>query len=121
MNNLNSIVLEGRLVRDSLFAVTPKGTSTSVFTLATNRTFKYDKDAELAKEETFFFEIKVFGKLAEICRDKGKKGRGVRVVGGLVQLRWTDEKTGEHKEQIYIEAEHVEYRPDDGKTETVKV
>jgi len=109
MNNLNSILIEGTLVRDAKFDVTPKGKSTSTFALASNRFFKQDEDAEIEKEVSFF-EIQVFGKLAEVCSNKGKKGRGVRVVGRLVQHRWTDEKTNEHKEKIFIEAEHVEFR-----------
>ncbi|MDR0998750.1 MAG: single-stranded DNA-binding protein, partial [Treponema sp.] len=37
MNNLNSILIEGNLVRDPLLRSTPKGTQVCTFTLASNR------------------------------------------------------------------------------------
>jgi single-strand DNA-binding protein len=42
MNNLNSILIEGNLVRDPLLRSTPKGTQVCTFTLASNRFFKQD-------------------------------------------------------------------------------
>ena len=108
MNNLNSILIEGNMVRDPQFKITPKGTSLCTFTLASNRYCKNDNGIE---REVFFFDVETWAKLAETCNEIGKKGRGIRVVGWLKQERWqgTDGKPREH---ISITAEHVEFRPE---------
>jgi primosomal replication protein N len=84
MNNLNSILIEGNLVRDPEFRSTPKGTALCKFSLASNRFFRQDSDLE---KEVSFFEAEAWGKLAETCNNQGRKGRGVRVVGRLKQER----------------------------------
>jgi hypothetical protein len=85
MNNLNSILLEGHLVRDPDFRITAKGTPLCTFALASNRYFK--QDAELEKEVSYF-NVETWAKLAESVKQLGHKGRGVRVVGRLKQERW---------------------------------
>ncbi|MDR2477638.1 MAG: single-stranded DNA-binding protein [Treponema sp.] len=108
MNNLNSILIEGNLVRDPLLRSTPKGTSVCTFSLASNRFFKQDAGLE---KEVSFFEVETWARLAEACHSLGKKGRGVRVVGRLKQDRWTG-SDGKAHSRISIVAEHVEFRPE---------
>jgi single-strand DNA-binding protein len=108
MNNLNSILIEGNLVRDPLMRTTPKGTSVCSFTLASNRFFKQDSGLE---KEVGFFEVETWAKLAEHCYGQGRKGRGVRVVGRLKQDRWSG-SDGKPHSRIAIVAEHAEFRPD---------
>ena len=108
MNNLNSILIEGNLVRDPLYRSTTKGTPLCTFSLATNRFYKQDSQLE---KEVSFFDVETWGKLAETCNNLGKKGRGVRVVGRLKQDRWTG-NDGKQKSRIAIVAEHVEFRPE---------
>jgi single-strand DNA-binding protein len=108
MNNLNSILIEGNLVRDPLFRATPKGTPVCTFSLASNRFFRQDTGLE---KEVSFFEVETWAKLAEACSNLGKKGRGVRVVGRLKQDRWTG-TDGKPRSRIAIVAEHVEFRPE---------
>jgi single-strand DNA-binding protein len=110
MNNLNSILIEGNLVRDPVFNTTPKGTPLCTFTLASNRFFKQDGGADFEKEVSFF-DIETWAKLAESCYNLGHKGRGVRVVGRLKQDRWTGSDEKAHS-KIVIIAEHVEFRPE---------
>jgi single-strand DNA-binding protein len=107
MNNLNSILIEGNIMRDPQLRSTPKGTSVCTFSLASNRFFKQDSGFE---KEVSFFEVETWAKLAEACNKQGKKGRGVRVVGRLKQDRWTG-NDGKQESRIYIVAEHVEFRP----------
>ncbi|MDR1099929.1 MAG: single-stranded DNA-binding protein [Treponema sp.] len=114
MNNLNSILIEGNLVRDPLFRSTPKGTPVCTFCLASNRFFKQDSGLE---KEVSFFDVETWAKLAEHCYNLGHKGRGVRVVGRLKQERWTG-SDGKSRSRITIVAEHVEFRPDFKKEET---
>jgi single-strand DNA-binding protein len=108
MNNLNSILIEGNLVRDPLLRSTPKGTQVCTFTLASNRFFKQDSGLE---REVGYFDVETWSKVAESCHDLGHKGRGVRVVGRLKQSRWNG-TDGKNHSRVTIVAEHVEFRPD---------
>jgi len=108
MNNLNSILIEGNLVRDPLLRSTQKGTQVCNMCLASNRYYKQDTGFE---KEVSFFDIETWAKLAEACYAKGKKGRGVRVVGRLKQNRWSDPEGKSHS-KVTIVAEHVEFRPE---------
>ncbi|MDR0599712.1 MAG: single-stranded DNA-binding protein [Treponema sp.] len=108
MNNLNSILIEGNLVRDPLYRSTPKGTPVCTFTLASNRFFKQDSGLE---KEVGFFDVETWARLAETCNSLGHKGRGVRVVGRLKQERWNG-MDGKSHSRVTIVAEHVEFRPE---------
>jgi single-strand DNA-binding protein len=108
MNNLNSILIEGNLVRDPLLRSTPKGTQICTFSLASNRYYKQDSNLE---KEVSFFDVETWAKLAEHCYSSGHKGRGVRVVGRLKQERWNG-SDGKAHSRVTIVAEHVEFRPE---------
>ena len=107
MNNLNSILVEGNLVRDPELAYSTKGTAVCKFSVACNRFFKQDDETQ---KEVSFFDISCWTRLAEVCSEYLKKGRGVRVVGRLKQDRWTD-ADGKPRSRIEIVAEHVEFKP----------
>jgi single-strand DNA-binding protein len=107
MNNLNSILIEGNLTRDPELSYTTKGTAVCKFSVACNRFYK--QDDELQKEVSFV-DVCTWTKLAEVCSEYLKKGRGVRVVGRLKQDRWTDQEGKSHS-RIFIVAEHVEFKP----------
>ncbi|MDT4762313.1 single-stranded DNA-binding protein [Sphaerochaeta sp. PS] len=110
MNNLNSVLLEGNLVRDpEKVLVGSNGSVMGRFSIAVNRYYKNAK-AE-AVEEVMYIGVQVWGGLAEGCLNYLKKGRGVRVVGRLRQERWTD-KDGDNREKILVVAEHVEFKPE---------
>ena len=113
MNNLNSILIEGNMVRDPLLRSIPKGTQICTFSLASNRFFKQDSGLE---KEVSFFDIESWAKLADHCYSMGRKGRGVRVVGRLKQDRWNS-ADGKSHSRITIVAEHVEFRSDFKKEE----
>ena len=107
MNNLNSILVEGNLVKDPELSYTPKGTAVCKFTVACNRAFKQDDQLQ---KEVSFFDVSTWTRLAEVCGEYLKKGRGVRVVGRLKQDKWTD-ADGKPHSRIFIVAEHVEFKP----------
>ena len=108
MNNLNSVLIEGNMVRDPQIRSTPKGTQVCNFSIASNRFYRQDSNLE---KETGFFDVEAWGKLADACSNQGRKGRGVRVVGRLKQGRWTGDD-GKNHSKVSIVAEHVEYRAD---------
>ncbi len=107
MNNLNSILLEGNLVRDPELNFTAKGTPVCSFSVASNRYFKQDDEMQ---QEVSYFDVTTWSKLAEVCKEYLTKGRGVRVVGRLKQDRWTNEE-GKTRSKVHIIAEHVEFKP----------
>ena len=113
MNNLNSILIEGNLVKDTLITNTEAGSTKCSFTIATNRFYRRDDGIE---KEVSFFDVEAWSKTAEGCHAKGYKGRGVRVVGRLKQSRWIDAR-GQSHSRIFIVAEHIEFRPDFAKQE----
>jgi single-strand DNA-binding protein len=108
MNNLNSIIIEGNMVRDPLLRSTAKGTSLCTFSIASNRFYKQDSGLE---NEVSFFDVETWSQLAESCYDLGHKGRGVKVVGRLKQARWNG-PDGKPRSRVAIVAEHVEFRPE---------
>jgi single-strand DNA-binding protein len=107
VNNLNSILIEGNLVRDPELSYTTKGTAVCKFSVASNRFFKQEQEMQ---KEVSFFDVSTWARLAEVCGEYLKKGRGVRVVGRLKQDRWTDQEGKPHS-RVHIIAEHVEFKP----------
>ena len=108
MNNLNSVLIEGNMVRDPIVRSTPKGTQVCNFSIASNRYYRQDTNFE---KEVGFFDVEAWGRLVDTCISQGRKGRGVRVVGRLKQGRWTGDD-GKNHSRVSIVAEHVEYRAD---------
>jgi len=108
MNNLNSVLIEGNVVRDPQSRTTGSGSVVCNFTMASNRFYKKGNSME---KEVGFFDVEAWGKMGENCLNQGRKGRGVRVVGRLKQDRWSG-VDGKNHSKIKIVAEHCEWRPD---------
>ncbi|MBB5225816.1 single-stranded DNA-binding protein [Treponema ruminis] len=109
MNQMNQILIEGRVVRDCHVKATPKGTRVCTVPIATNRSYK-DMNGEF-QTEVAFFDVEAWGEnfSSRIAR-MATKGRGLRVVGRLKQERW---KTPEGKSlsKVFIVAEHIDFQP----------
>jgi single-strand DNA-binding protein len=75
--------------------------------VASNRFFKHEEEMQ---KEVSYFDVSTWARLAEVCGEYLKKGRGVRIVGRLKQDRWTDPDGKQHS-RIEIVAEHVEFKP----------
>ena len=76
MNNLNSILLEGNLVRDPELRYTPSdGTApgTALCTLVVSSVRMYKRDGERT-EDVSFIEATTAGKLATVCAEHLTKG-----------------------------------------------
>ena len=113
MNNLNSVLIEGTLVKDAVTGAAPQGKAVCAFTIESSRYRKGDAGIE---KETGHFDVQAFGKLAERARSYAHEGRGVRVVGRLKQEHRTS-FDGKTISRIFIVAEHIECRPDDFKAD----
>jgi single-strand DNA-binding protein len=100
MENLNSILIEGILVDNP--ELTEEKKKFCLFTIASK------SECEKHKAETII-DIVAYGEMAVSCQRIGREGRGVRVVGKLKQRnKQSNDPTPPH----YIEAEHVEFKPE---------
>jgi single-stranded DNA-binding protein len=97
MNNLNSVLIEGKVLYD----LDTTGTI-SKFIIESRGFYHSYKTNELT-EYISNFSIKCYGRLAEICNKDLVAGKEIRVVGHLAQKK-LDGKT-------WIIAEHVEIKP----------
>ncbi len=119
MKSLNSLIIEGNMVRDPILKNTVNGTALCAFSIASNRNYK--KNDEFV-QETSYFDVESWGNLAKLCEENGVKGRGVRVVGRIKQDRWVG-SDGKNYNKVKVVAEHVEFKPifkKKAKDETVK-
>lgn len=107
MNTINSIVIEGRLVRDPVLKLMPNGTEVCSFSLATNRYYMSNNEKV---NETSFFDVETWAETAKLCSTDGRKGRGVRIVGRLKQDRWKG-NDGKNYSRIKVVADNVAFRP----------
>jgi len=104
MNNLNSVLLEGNLVRDPEVRSVSTGANLCSFTIATNRMYKSGNEF---KKEVSYIDVTAWGKTAEICAKSLTKGSGVRVIGSLKQNMWKG-SDGKNHSKIVVNAMQVE-------------
>ncbi|MEZ0360486.1 MAG: single-stranded DNA-binding protein [Hydrogenobacter sp.] len=100
---LNKVLIIGRLTKDPVVRYLPSGSQTTEFSIAYNRRYKVGEEW---KEESHFFDVKAYGKLAENLGTKISKGYTVVIEGRLTQDRWTD-KEGKAQSRVRIVAEAV--------------
>jgi len=86
MVSLNRVMLIGNLGSEPEMRFTPNGNPVTTFRVATNRSFS-TPDGE-RKEETEWFTVVAWGKLAEQCNQFLAKGRLVYAEGRLHTRNW---------------------------------
>jgi single-strand DNA-binding protein len=91
-NDINKVVVVGRLVRDPELRQVGSGTSLCKISIANGRNYTVNGER---KEETSYFNCTAWGKQAEIINQYCRKGKQVAIEGRLQQNRWqgTDGKT----------------------------
>ena len=104
--NLNTVNIFGNLTRDPETRALPSGTSVCRLGIANNRIFT--KNGERVTEVSYF-DVDVWGAVAENCVKYLKKGSGVIVEGRLRQDRW--EKDGKAQSRVTITANAVHFMP----------
>lgn len=107
MNNLNTVLMEGTLIRDPERSNQVTGSSQCRLSLANNR-YYFGKNGKWVQDASFF-TVWVSGPVAESCLKFLRKGRGIRIVGRLKQLRYS--MGGISREKVAILAEHIEFQP----------
>lgn len=80
--NLNLVMVSGRLVADPELRYTPKGTAVCSFRMAVSRYYR-DREASGFKEETSFFNVVVWDRMAEMAGERLRKGSPVLIEGTL--------------------------------------
>ena len=100
--NYNKVILVGRLVKEPETFMLQSGSQVSNLVLAYNRSYKTQDGTW--RDENHFFEIKVFGKLAERVIPRLGKGDLILVEGRLHQDKWNDRETGEPRSKIRVVA-----------------
>lgn len=103
MNDLNHVVLIGRLTRDAEIRYTQGGMAITGFSIAVNRRIK---KGDQWQDEANFFDCTLFGKSAESMTKYLTKGQQIAVDGELKQDRW--EKNGEKHTRIQIVCNSVQ-------------
>ncbi len=107
--SLNSVNMMGNLTRDPEIRYTPAGKAVCNLSIANNRV--YTKNGEKVQEVSFF-DVEVWGAMAENCTKYLKKGSGIIVEGRLRQDRW--EKDGKTQSRVRISANNVHFMPKKG-------
>lgn len=98
--SINSVVLTGRLTKDVDLRVTNSGKNVARFTLAVDRNYKSDQQAD-------FFTVSVWGKQAENTATYCHKGSLVGVQGHLRSGSY--DKNGQKVYFVDIEADSVQF------------
>ncbi len=78
----HKVILIGNLGRDPELRYTPQGTPVTTFTVATNRV--YTNAAGEQTQETVWFRVSAWGRLAETCNQYLRRGMRVYIEGRLV-------------------------------------
>lgn len=86
MASLNKIMIIGNVGSDPEMRYTPNGSAVTSFSIATNR--RYTTSDGEQKEETEWFRVSAWNKLAEICNQYLSKGRQTYVEGRLHSTTW---------------------------------
>jgi single-strand DNA-binding protein len=100
---LNKVLIIGNLVRDPVINFLPSGTQVVEFSIAYNRRFKVNDEW---REETHYFDVRAYGRLAETLGTRLSKGYMVVIEGSLRQDRWID-KEGRPQSKVRIIAHAV--------------
>jgi single-strand DNA-binding protein len=87
---LNKVQLTGRLGADPEMRFTAQGHAVTTFRVASNRSWR-SADGE-AHEDTEWFRVVAWNKLAEICNQYLAKGARVYVEGRLQTRQWQDQE-----------------------------
>ena len=103
MNDLNHVVLIGRLTQDAELKYTQSGYAISNFSIAVNRS---RKNGEQWEEEANFFEVSLFGKSAENLKPYLVKGKQIAIDGELKKDRWESE--GQKRSKVSILAHNIQ-------------
>ncbi len=103
--DLNKVMLTGHLGADPEMRFTPQGSPVTTFRVASNRSWKSGDGVQ--HDDTEWFRIVAWDKLAEICNEYLKKGTRVYIEGRLQTRSWDDRNTGEKRYMTEVVAQDM--------------
>ena len=98
-NDINHVVLVGRLTRDAELRYANSGTPICKFSIANNYS---RKQGEQWTEETNFFDCAMFGRRAEAVHKYLTKGKQVGVDGELRFSKWEQDGQPRSKVEVHV-------------------
>jgi single-strand DNA-binding protein len=106
MASLNKVMIIGNVGAEPEMRFSPDGKPVTSFRVATNRVYT-TQDGE-RKQETEWFSVVAWGKLAEQCNQFLSKGRLVYAEGRLRTRTW-DDQSGQRRYRTEIIADRVSF------------
>lgn len=100
--DLNKVQLTGRLGADPEMRYTAQGNAVTTFRVASNRSWRTAEGE--TKEDTEWFSIVTWNKLAEICNQYLTKGTRVYIEGRSQTRSWEDAQSGQTRYKTEIVA-----------------
>lgn len=97
--SVNQVILLGRLTRDIELRATGTGKNVAELSLAVDR----------GNDETDFFDVVAWDKLAELVAQYTQKGSKVLVQGRIRQDTWDDKETGKKRSKVVVVATDVTF------------
>lgn len=104
--SMNKIIIIGNLGSDPEMRYTPGGEAVTNFSVATNRRYRTRDGQQM--DETEWFRISAWGRLAETTNQYLSKGRQVYVEGRL-KSRTYQTQTGETRVSLDVTAQEVQF------------
>lgn len=102
MAGMAKVILIGNVGRDPEMRFTPSGAPVTSFTVAVNRRYK-GQDGE-QREETEWFSVDCWNRLAEVANEYLQKGKQVYIEGRIRIDTWDDRNTGEKRARLKVTA-----------------
>jgi len=101
----SNITIIGNLTRDPEVKFLPSGQAQTRLGIAVNKRWM-NKQTQEWEERTSFFDVSVYGPLAENSAESLTKGMRVIVTGALEQRSW-DDKDGNKRSAVEIKADAI--------------
>lgn len=106
MAGINKVIIVGNLGRDPEMRYTPSGAPVTSFSVAVTRGWNTPEGER--REETEWFNVETWNKLAEIANQYLTKGKQVFIEGRLKTDSWEDRNTGEKKYRTKVIANEMQ-------------
>jgi single-strand DNA-binding protein len=104
---MQKTLLIGYLGKDPEMKYIPSGTAIATFTIASTERWK--NSAGEPQEHTEWFNIKAFGKRAEVITEHLHKGSRIFLEGRQRTESWDDKQSSGKKYRTYVYADKIEF------------
>lgn len=105
MASFHQTIIIGNLGRDPESRFLPSGEAVCNFSVAVTESWK-DKNSGEKRENTTWYRVNAFGKLAEICGQYLAKGSQVMITGKMQSRKW--EKDGVERDAWELKADQMQ-------------